>query len=314
MGETGIQNFSGIDRHVPVMPEEIIFWLRPKAGDTFVDCTVGFCGHASRILEACAPDGIVVGIDRDPAAIEAGKTLLKRFGGRAILIKGNFVELKRHLSDRGIGRVSGVLFDLGVSSLQIDEAVRGFSFQVDGPLDMRMDQTTGMTAADIVNATAETDLADMIYRFGEERYSRRIARAIVRARASRPLETTAELASVIKSAVPAQYRYGRIHCATRTFLALRIVVNQEMQHLEPALRDAAEMLEPGGRICVISFHSLEDRIVKHTFRSLAAKSDGELQILTKRPQLPTDEEVKRNPRSRSAKLRVIQRIEKEGHA
>jgi 16S rRNA (cytosine1402-N4)-methyltransferase len=296
------------------MPTEVLFWLRPHEGQIFLDCTVGYCGHAEKILEASSPSGIVVGIDQDIKAVEAGRARLERFGARAILIKGHFVELKRHLAAQGISSVQGALFDLGVSSPQIDEPSRGFSFQATGPLDMRMDQSAGKTAADLLNHTDEVDLANLIYEFGEERYSRRIARAIVRARVSRPFETTSELVSVIESAVPAHYRHGRIHCATRTFQALRIAVNQELEHLEPALRDAVDVLAPGGRLCVISFHSLEDRIVKHTFRVLAAEAESELEILTKRPQLPTDDEIGRNPRSRSAKLRVIQRMPKEGQA
>ena len=296
------------------MPSELLYWLRPKDGQIFLDCTVGYCGHAKEILEASAPSGIVVGIDRDTQAIDTGRKQVERFGSRAILIKGHFVELKRHLADRGISSVHGVLFDLGVSSAQIDEPSRGFSFQTEGPLDMRMNQSSGATAAEIVNRTHEVDLANIIFEFGEERYSRRIARAIVQARADRPFETTSELVSVIEAAVPARYRRGRIHCATRTFQALRIAVNQELEHLEPALRDAVDVLAPGGRLCVMSFHSLEDRIVKHTFRELSAQADGALEILTKRPQLPTDEEINRNPRARSAKLRVIQRVAKEGHA
>lgn len=228
-----------------------------------------------------------------------------------MLMQGRFVDVKHHLAAHGITSVDGVLFDLGVSSPQVDEPSRGFSFQAQGPLDMRMDQSSGATAADIVNRTDETDLADIIFHFGEERYSRRIARAIVRARASRPFQMTGDLVAAIESAVPAHYRRGRIHCATRTFQALRIVVNDELAQLEPALRDAADVLAPGGRLCVISFHSLEDRIVKRTFRALAGT---QLTILTKRPQRPTDEEIERNPRSRSAKLRVAERIAQEGHA
>jgi 16S rRNA (cytosine1402-N4)-methyltransferase len=296
------------------MAEEVLFWLRPKDGQIFLDCTVGYCGHAERILEASAPSGIVIGIDRDLEAIEAGRNRLQVFGTRAVLIKGHFMELKRLLADREISSVQGVLFDLGVSSPQIDDPSRGFSFQSGGPLDMRMDQSAGVTASEIVNRTDEVDLANIIYEFGEERYSRRIARAIVRARANRLFETTNELATVIEAAVPAHYRRGRIHCATRTFQALRIVVNGELEHLEPALRDAADVLVPGGRLCVISFHSLEDRIVKRAFRALSADADSPMEVLTKRPQRPTDEEINRNPRSRSAKLRVIQRVAKEGHA
>jgi 16S rRNA (cytosine1402-N4)-methyltransferase len=224
------------------------------------------------------------------------------------------MELKQILVERGIPRVHGVLFDLGVSSPQFDEPSRGFSFRSEGPLDMRMDQSSGRTAADIVNGRDETDLADMIYRLGEERYSRRIARAIVSARRRQTLTNTHQLVSVIESAVPGHYRRGRIHCATRTFQALRIAVNNELDHLETSLRDAADALASGGRLCVISFHSLEDRIVKQTFKGLSSQSGGELEILTKRPQVPSDDERNRNPRSRSAKLRVMQRIIKEGRA
>jgi len=222
--------------------------------------------------------------------------------------------LKHILVERGIPQVHGVLFDLGVSSPQFDEPTRGFSFRSEGPLDMRMDQSSGRTAADIVNELDEADLADVIYRLGEERYSRRIARAIVSARRRQALTSTHQLASVIESAVPGHYRRGRIHCATRTFQALRIAVNKELDHLETSLRDAADALAPQGRLCVISFHSLEDRIVKQTFKGLSSQSVGELEILTKRPQVPSDDERHRNPRSRSAKLRVIQRIMKEGRA
>ena len=314
MGEIGNQDYGGVGGHLPVMPAEVLSWLKPRDGEIFLDCTVGYCGHASEILAASGPSGVVVGIDRDMEAIESGRQRLQEFGNRVVLVQGHFVDLKGLLGIRGIREVHGALFDLGVSSPQIDDPSRGFSFQAEGPLDMRMDRSSGATAADIVNGTDEVDLANMIYQFGEERYSRRIARAIVRVRVERPFTTTSELASVIESAVPGHYRHGRIHCATRTFQALRIAVNQELDHLEPALRNASDLLAPGGRLCVISFHSLEDRIVKQTFRALSVETGGELEILTKRPQLPTEEEIRRNPRSRSAKLRVIQRIAKEGHA
>jgi 16S rRNA (cytosine1402-N4)-methyltransferase len=296
------------------MPSEILSWLRPHKSGTYLDCTVGYCGHGLGILKASDPDGKLVGIDRDSHAIEICTERLAAYGNRVVLIHGHFMELKRLLPARGISQVQGALFDLGVSSPQIDDPTRGFSFQAEGPLDMRMDRSGGMTAADIVNGLDEIDLANMIYRFGEERYSRRIARALVRARGSLPFTTTYQLASVIESAVPGHYRRGRIHCATRTFQALRIAVNNELAHLETSLEDAATVLAPGGRLCVISFHSLEDRIVKQSFRALSLPARGEFEILTKRPQLPTDDEIHRNPRSRSAKLRVIQRIVKEGHA
>ncbi|WP_407938653.1 16S rRNA (cytosine(1402)-N(4))-methyltransferase RsmH [Nitrospira japonica] len=296
--------FSESLRHVSVMPNEIVSWLMPGPDAIVLDCTVGYCGHAESILKSSAPSGRVIGIDRDPQAIHACEVESARFGGRLQLVRGHFVDLKRHLADRGVAQVSGVLFDLGVSSPQLDEPARGFSFRAPGPLDMRMDQSVGRTAAEIVNHADEADLAKMIFEFGEERFSRRIARAIVRDRTRKPLETTEELVATIEGAVPSSYRRGRLHCATRTFQALRIAVNEELDYLEPALRDAADVLKPGGRLCVLSFHSLEDRIVKRTFRSL---SDGRLTIKTKKPLRPTEEEMAHNPRSRSAKLRVAER-------
>ena len=302
------------DRHSPVMPSEVLYWLLGDGRKIFLDCTVGYSGHAEKLLEGSGPDGRLVGLDRDRSAIEASRQRLLRFGARAILIHGHFMELKQHLSEHGLSQVDGIIFDLGVSSPQLDEPARGFSFQQDGPLDMRMDQSIGGTAADLINRWPEAQLADAIFQFGEERFSRRIARAIVRARERHPLGTTKELVSVIEGAVPANYRHGRLHCATRTFQALRISVNQELDCLESALRDAVDVLSPGGRLCVISFHSLEDRIVKHTFRALSGKENPALIVLTKKPQVSTREESDRNPRSRSAKLRVIQRVSKEGHS
>ncbi len=302
------------DRHSPVMSSEVLYWLLGDGRKIFLDCTVGYSGHAEKLLEGSGPDGRLVGFDRDRSAIEASRQRLSRFGARAILIHGHFMELKQHLSAQGLAQVDGIVFDLGVSSPQLDEPARGFSFQQDGPLDMRMDQSIGGTAADLINRWPEVQLADAIFQFGEERFSRRIARAIVRARERHPLGTTKELVSVIEGAVPANYRHGRLHCATRTFQALRISVNQELDCLEPALCDAADVLSPGGRLCVISFHSLEDRIVKHTFRALSGKEDPALVVLTKKPQVSTSEESARNPRSRSAKLRAAQRVSKEGHS
>ncbi len=296
------------------MSEEALFWLIQGDGRTYLDCTVGYGGHAEKLLEASSSTSRLIGLDRDAAAIAASRERLARFGGRVILIHGHFMDLKQHLAVSGIGQVDGILFDLGVSSPQLEEPARGFSFQGDGPLDMRMDQSMSGTAADLINRWPEAQLADAIFQFGEERFSRRIARAIVHARERHPLATTKELVSVIEGAVPANYRHGRLHCATRTFQAVRIAVNQELDCLEPALCDAVDVLSPGGRLCAISFHSLEDRVVKHTFRALSGKDDPALLVLTKKPQVPTREESDGNPRSRSAKMRVAQRVSKEGHS
>ena len=226
------------------MPEEVLIWLVREAGRTYLDCTVGYSGHAEKLLEASGPASRLIGIDRDAVAIAASRETLSRFGDRVVLIHGHFMDLKQHLAASGIGQVDGILFDLGVSSPQLEACVRGFSFQGDGPLDMRMDQSMSGTAADLVNRWPEARLADAIFHFGEERFSRRIARAVVRARERHPLATTKELASVIEGAVPANYRHGRLHCATRTFQALRIAVNQELDCLEPALRNAAPTTWP----------------------------------------------------------------------
>ena len=303
-----------IFRHLQVMSEEVLFWLIREDSRVYLDCTVGYSGHAEKLLESSSSNSRLIGLDRDAVAIAASRERLARFGDRVHLIHGHFVELKQHLAASGIGQVDGILFDLGVSSPQLDEAARGFSFQGDGPLDMRMDQSKSGTGADLINQWSEAEMADVIFQFGEERFSRRIARAIVSARERRPLATTKELVSAIEGAVPASYRHGRLHCATRTFQAIRIAVNQELDCLEPALRDAVDVLSPGGRLCVISFHSLEDRIVKHTFRALSGKDDPSLEVLTKRPQVATKKESDRNPRSRSAKLRAAQRVSKEGHS
>ena len=293
------------------MSEEVLLLLVRGTNRIYLDCTVGYSGHAEKILEASGSNSRLIGFDRDEVAIAASREKLARFGGRVLLFHGHFVDLKQHLTLSGISQVDGILFDLGVSSPQLEEPARGFSFQEDGPLDMRMDQSMSGTAAELVNRWPEAQLADTIFQFGEERFSRRIARAIVCARQRHLLATTKELVSVIEGAVPSNYRHGRLHCATRTFQALRIAVNQELDCLEPALRDAVDVLSPGGRLCVISFHSLEDRIVKHTLRTLSSTDDPTLVVLTKKPQVPSREESGRNPRSRSAKLRAAQRVSKE---
>lgn len=303
--------YSSRDSHEPVLVDEIMFWLQCKPGGVYVDCTLGYAGLASHILDHTAPDGILVGIDRDATALAAARMRLGSDSSRVRLLHGNFSELKVHVAESGMRQVDGVIFDLGVSSPQLDHAERGFSFREDGPLDMRMDQSGGCTAADLIRDLPETELADLIYHLGEERYSRRIARAIVQSRTIGAIETTWKLAAVVERAVPASYRHGRIHCATRTFQALRIAVNRELDLLEPALRDSVDILAPGGRVCAVSFHSLEDRIVKNTFRALATGSEASLRLLTKKPIMASENERSRNPRSRSAKLRAAERISKE---
>ncbi|MFM8552178.1 MAG: 16S rRNA (cytosine(1402)-N(4))-methyltransferase RsmH [Nitrospiraceae bacterium] len=298
----------GGNLHIPVLAKEVVEGLGCKPGGRYVDCTVGYGGHAALILERSAPDGQLIGFDQDEAAFRAAGERLRPYGDRVRLVQGNFQELKQQLRAMGVEEVDGVMFDLGVSSAQLDEPMRGFSFLADGPLDMRMDQRGSFTAAMLVNDLPEQDLADVIYRYGEERYSRRIARAIVRARAVRPFVGTLELAAAIRDAVPPPYRHGRIHCATRTFQALRIAVNRELDVLEGALRDAVEMLAPGGRLCVISFHSLEDRIAKQAFRALSRGEDACLSLLTKKPIVASEAERASNPRARSAKLRIAERL------
>ncbi|MDF0668599.1 MAG: 16S rRNA (cytosine(1402)-N(4))-methyltransferase RsmH [Nitrospira sp.] len=298
--------------HVPVLGQEVCTWLISDRSRTILDCTVGYGGHAEMLLESSPTNATIIGLDRDSQAIDFCRRRLNRFGDRIVLRQGNYRNLKSHLAETGTATVDGVLFDFGVSSPQLDDPSRGFSFQREGPLDMRMDQTIGETAADLVNRSSEHELADIIFQYGEERYARRIARAIAQDRQRRPVETTGALVSIIARSVPASYRHGRIHCATRTFQALRIVVNHEVDFLEPSLRDATEVLSSGGRICAISFHSLEDRIVKHAFRSLSQGPEAALSVLTKKPVLPSQAECEANPRSRSAKLRVAERQPRMG--
>lgn len=298
--------------HIPVLGKEVCCWLISERSTVILDCTVGYGGHAEMLLTSSSTGTMVIGLDKDFQAIDFCRRRLNRFGDRIVLRQGTYWDLKSHLTEIGIATVDGVLFDFGVSSPQLDDPSRGFSFQLDGPLDMRMDQTIGKTAADLVNLSSEHELANIIFQYGEERYARRIARAIVQERQCRPIETTAALVLAIARSVPASYRHGRIHCATRTFQALRIAVNHELGFLEPSLRDATEVLASGGRICAISFHSLEDRIVKHTFRSLSQGPEATLSILTKKPAFPSKAECEANPRSRSAKLRVAERQPKMG--
>ena len=284
--------------HAPVMVAQVLQHLAPERGGVFVDATVGLGGHARAVLEAGASR--LIALDRDPAALGHAREALVGLTDRIAFVHSDYRRLPEVLDERGIGSVDGILADLGVSSMQLDEPGRGFSFRRDEPLDMRMDTTTGATAAEAIRGADERTLADVIYRFGEERYARRIARGI--AAAGGTIETTGRLADVVRRAVPRK-GYSRIDPATRTFQAIRIWVNRELDGLDAFLAAAAGRLNPGGRLVVIAFHSLEDRVVKHTLRALQAAGTG-LTVLTKRPMVPDEAELERNPRARSAKLRA----------
>jgi 16S rRNA (cytosine1402-N4)-methyltransferase len=290
--------------HEPVLTAEAIALLAPERGGLFVDCTVGLGGHTQALLEAGASK--VLGLDRDREALRAAGERLTAFGDRVELVHSDYRDLPRVLDERGVASVSGALADLGVSSMQLDAEGRGFSFRRDEPLDMRMDQSQGPTAADLLRQAGEEEIANVIFEHGEERYSRRIARAIVETRRTTAITTTGQLAQLVRRAVPHR-GYQRIDPATRTFQALRIWVNRELEQLDAFLASACGRLLAGARLVVITFHSLEDRIVKHAFRALA-QGRAALQVLTKRPIVPGDAEIERNPRARSAKLRAIERL------
>ncbi|MGH9254674.1 MAG: 16S rRNA (cytosine(1402)-N(4))-methyltransferase RsmH [Vicinamibacterales bacterium] len=290
--------------HEPVMVAEVLEHLAPAHGGVFVDCTVGCGGHARALLDAGASR--MIGLDRDSEALTHASAALTPYASRVELVHSDYRRLDEVLEARGLTGVDGILADLGVSSMQLDEAGRGFSFRRDEPLDMRMDRTTGPTAAQALGEADERTLADVIYEFGEERHARRIARAIVEARSRAAIDTTGRLADVVRRAVPRK-GYSRIDPATRTFQAIRIWLNRELEGLDVFLTQAARRLRPGGRMAVITFHSLEDRIVKHTLRSLQAAGNIGVTVRTKRPVVPTEAEVERNPRARSAKLRAAER-------
>ena len=304
--------------HVPVMLAEVLATLGPQDGATYLDATFGGGGYARAILQA-APGCTVFAIDRDPDAIARGAALAQRFAGRLHLIEGRFGDMLSLLRDRGIAALDGVVMDLGVSSFQLDQAERGFSFRADGPLDMRMEKS-GPSAAELVNSLPERDLADIIFRFGEERFARRIARAIVARRAEAPFTTTADLAALVRRAVPRDP--SGIDGATRSFQALRIAVNDELGEVERGIAAAMELLAPGGRLVVVAFHSLEDRIVKqamaaasgrggasrHDPAALSGRAKPAFHLLTPRALRPQEAECSANPRARSARLRGIERL------
>jgi 16S rRNA (cytosine1402-N4)-methyltransferase len=292
--------------HVPVLLDEVRALLQPERGGVFVDCTVGLAGHARMLLEGGASR--LIGIDRDSDALAIAGAALAPFGDRITLVHADYRDIAAVLDAAGAGEVAGVLADFGVSSMQLDAAGRGFSFRRDEPLDMRMDRSRGETAAALIDRVDEEELADVIYRFGEERRSRQVARAIVRAREQARIETTARLADIVRRAVAAR-GWQRIDPATRTFQALRIWVNRELDGLDSFIGAAARRLQPGGRIALIAFHSLEDRVVKHTLRELSKGDEQVVKVLTKHPIVASDAEAAANPRARSAKLRGAVRVQ-----
>jgi 16S rRNA (cytosine1402-N4)-methyltransferase len=296
---------AGVPQHIPVMAAEALQFLAPERGGVFVDCTLGLGGHSRLMLEAGATR--VIGIDRDLDALAQARATLAPWAAKTELVHSDYRAIDSILDGLDVALVDGALADLGVSSMQFDEPGRGFSFQRDEPLDMRMDRSAGETAAELIASADEKDLADTIYAYGEERFSRRIARAIVIARREAPIDTTLRLAAIVRRAVPPR-GYQRIDPATRTFQALRIRVNSELDGLDAFLSAMVKRLRAGGRLVVISFHSLEDRIVKHTFRALEKSADAALKILTKRPLVAGESELALNPRARSAKLRAAERL------
>ncbi|NLC07486.1 MAG: 16S rRNA (cytosine(1402)-N(4))-methyltransferase RsmH [Syntrophomonadaceae bacterium] len=307
--------------HIPVLLKEVLELLNLQNDGIYVDCTLGGGGHTQQILKKLGRQGLVVGIDQDPRTLAITKAKLSIYGERVKFVQGNFQHLKMYLNQLGIARVNGILFDLGVSSFQLDEGERGFSYQQDAVLDMRMDPQNPISAKDLVNQSSEDTLAQIIRDYGEERWARRIAKFIVAKRNQKPIKTTTELVEVIKDAIPASARRTGPHPARRTFQALRIAVNDELKVLQEALNQAIECLAPGGRLVVISFHSLEDRVVKDTFRQQANPCEcppdfpvcrcGKqpvLRIITRKPVLPSADELRINPRSRSARLRAAEKI------
>jgi 16S rRNA (cytosine1402-N4)-methyltransferase len=289
--------------HVPVLANEVLEWLQPQSGGLYVDGTLGLGGHARMVLEQSSPSGRLIGFEWDEdAAAKAGERLAA-YADRLQIVQASYADLRPELEKLGVSGIDGLVADLGVSSMQFDQAERGFSFRGDNALDMRMDRRRQVTAASLLAQLPEEQLADIFYHYGEERQARRIARFLVEARQQEPVATTARLAAIVAAAVPKKYHPPKVHVATKVFQALRIAVNGELDNLTKLLATAPEILKEGARICIITFHSLEDRIVKQAFQQNSA-----YQVLSKRPIEPDMEEIRRNPRARSAKLRVAARV------
>ncbi len=307
--------------HHPVLLEEVVAFLRCRDGRNYVDCTLGGGGHAAKILEKSAPSGRLLGIDWDGEAIEVARNRLKRNKGRFIIVHENYANLGRILKNHDFGPVDGILLDLGVSSFQLEDARRGFSFRIEGPLDMRMDFRRSEKASDLVNRLSVDELERLLRTYGERRWARRISRSIEQHRQKKLIATTTELRSIVHAAIPASRHPMRIDPATKTFMALRIAVNREMDNLKTVLEEALSVLRRGGRICVISFHSLEDRLVKEFFRiaekgctcpphfpQCVCHGERRLRQVTSKPISPSQREVDENLRARSAKLRVAEKV------
>ncbi len=301
-------------RHIPVLVEEVMSLLRCEPGQTYVDATLGGGGHALEILKRTAPSGIVIGLDWDEEAVSEAKKTLLHFGERVKIFRENFIHLPELLGEMKIEQVDGILLDLGLSSFQLKKEERGFSFQEEGPLDMRMDQRLDRTASYLVNRLSADELKDILHQYGEERWAKRIAKAIVQEREQGSIETTQRLRMIAHRAIPRRFHPRKIDPATKTFQAFRIKVNNELENLRKILESGWKLLRKGGRMCIISFHSLEDRMVKETFRKLEGRGTDEacpeavMRVLTKKPIMPSEDERRRNPRSRSAKLRCAERL------
>lgn len=292
--------------HIPVMYKEILDYLNLTSGKTMIDATIGTGGHSLKILERIIPKGRLIGIDRDEKSLIIARKRLSNYENSCEFIYGNFMDIDKILNNLNIKKVDGILFDLGISSVQLDDPQRGFSFQNEGPLDMRLDRNSYISAYDLVNNLNEEELSHLLWSFGQERWHNRIARFLVREREKHPISTTRELSDIIVRAIPYRYRNYRIHPATRTFQAVRIAVNRELETLEIAIEKAIALLNKKARICVISFHSLEDRIIKLSFRDFALR--GLIKIITPKPLVPARTEIEQNPKSRSAKLRVAEKL------
>lgn len=290
---------------MPVMLDEVLDYLNLSPGKTVVDATVGTGGHSKGILEHILPGGRLIAIDRDEESLAVSRQRLESCGGSCEFVYGNFLDIDQIAKSLNIEKIDGALFDLGISSFQLEDAQRGFSFQREGPLDMRLDRNSYISAYDLVNNLNEEEFSTLLRNLGQERWHNRIAHLLVKERERRPIATTKELSDIVVKAIPYKYQHQRIHPATRTFQAVRIAVNRELETLESSINKAVELLSSKGRICVISFHSLEDRIVKFGFRALAAA--GKIEIITPKPLTPQEEEVRNNPLSRSAKFRVAEK-------